>query len=85
MLDGVDGDMEVFIPVNAEFDGMFRTPCTGESGVSQIADIEPEVDEHGLFMPHEAEDEKLAPQKDVFMLLPHGFTEEPEGVSPELN
>ena len=85
MLKGLDGEMEVYIPVNAEFDGLFRTPCTGESGVSQIADFDIEVDEHGLIVPHDVDDELSAPQKDVFMLLPHGFTEEPHGVSPELN
>lgn len=75
LLQGVPDDLEVLIPVNAEFDGLFRSPCVGENGVSQIS-----VSEDG----HD-DDEYDMEQKDVFMILPHGFSEEQEGPSPELN
>jgi hypothetical protein len=86
LLKDVDDEIEVLIPVNAQFDGMFRSPCTHETGVSQIADIPTTIDEYGLVEMHDEEDELLAPQIDVFLILPHGFSDQSEDeVNSELN
>lgn len=36
MLIGVDDEMEVLIPMSAEFDGYFKHPCTSDSGVAEL-------------------------------------------------
>lgn len=36
LLEGVDDDMHVLIPVNPVFDGMFKHPCLVESGVGEL-------------------------------------------------
>lgn len=61
-------DMQVLIPINGEFDGMFFSPCMGESGVSELG-IDDEGDEtestfllvpHGFFeIDHDAPDPQL--------------------------
>ena len=35
-LEGVPDEMLVLIPVSDHFDGFFYTPCTAESGVSEM-------------------------------------------------
>jgi hypothetical protein len=87
LLREVDPEMEVLIPMNESFDGFFRSPCAGETGVSEIADIPLEHDEHGGLVIPDEEDEAMFPKKEVFMILPHGFSEEPaeDHVHPEMN
>lgn len=80
MLKGLPGDMEVLIPVVSPFDGRLYSPCMGESGVGQIPYFEDEED--ALDEENYTED---MPQTEIFLLVPHGFTEEPEGVDPEMN
>lgn len=75
MLEGVDNEMEVIIPMNAEFDGIFRSPCAGETGVIEITAEDIEDDDIDEF----------TQMKEVFAILPHGFGEPHEGVDPELN
>lgn len=36
MLEGVDDEMDVLIPMTPEFDGYFKQPCVAESGVSEL-------------------------------------------------
>ena len=36
LLKGVDEDMDVLIPLNPIFDGMFKHPCIVESGVGEL-------------------------------------------------
>lgn len=87
MLIGIDDEIEILIPVNSrEWDGFLFSPCIEESGISKIADMENEVDEFGLMVIHDEQDELLYGKKDVFMLCPHGFSEPKEENTPaELN
>ena len=74
LLNEVDDDsIEVLIPVNAEFDGLFRSPCMGESGLGELP-----IDEE--------DDEMLGETKDYFLILPHGFGEHDENEpDPQMN
>jgi len=69
-------DMQVLIPLNAAtgFDGMFFSPCNGDSGVGALGteDLsEEEVKEYQLL-------NKPLPQQDSFILVPCGFFEHHE-------
>jgi hypothetical protein len=82
MLEGVDDNIEVLIPVNTDcFDGMFYRPCSCESGVIKMAAnelTEEEMEKHeNLGLP--------VPEKEAFLLAPHGYTEEKLGPHPQEN
>jgi hypothetical protein len=81
MLLGVDENMQVLIPINKEFDGMFYSPCNIESGVNTVGtdnDLsEDDVQEMELLG-------KELPEENVFMFVPCGFFEEKDH-SHELN
>lgn len=52
--------MQVIIPVDSiEFDGFFITPCEGESGVSELAVSEDEIEESFVLAPHGFFEEKV--------------------------
>jgi len=36
LMDGVDDEMDVLIPLTHEFDGYFKHPCIEESGVAEL-------------------------------------------------
>jgi|GEM_PF-2423888 len=36
LLAEADDDLDVLIPMNGEFDGMFKHPCVEESGVTEL-------------------------------------------------
>lgn len=44
MLQGVDENLEVLIPMTPEFDGYFKYPCLVESGVTELG-ISKDTDE----------------------------------------
>lgn len=72
LLEGVDDNVPVLIPVNREFDGRFYRPCSEESGIAAM----------GMGVPLEEEDYKEAEllgklqEEDAFLLVPCGFDEE---------
>lgn len=75
MLDGIDDEMEVFIPANSEeFDGRLYSPCAVDSGLSQIADV-PDEDMQD-YIENGEDTEWKYPTKDIFMLVPCGYSEE---------
>ena len=78
LLKDVPDDTPVVIPVKQYFDGAFYSPCIEDSGVGEL----------GLYFDEEEEKEAALLGKPThensFMLLPHGFFEEPD-YSHELN
>jgi len=63
LMKGVKDDVEVLIPMSEDFDGMFTSPCIGESGLQQLG-IDEETEEtvpafllapHGFFEIDETE------------------------------
>lgn len=80
MIEGVDDEMQVLIPLTQEFDGVFYSPCIMESGVTEMGgdeDVSPDdVEELALV-------DKLEMRKE-FCLVPCGFSEERDH-SHELN
>lgn len=76
LLEGVDDEMEVLIPVSQEFDGFFYSPCPGGSGVCGvgIGDSEPipiyEAPNFVAVVKDEPE------EQDAFLLVPCGFGEQ---------
>jgi hypothetical protein len=81
LLVGANDDMLVLIPVSQEFDGMFYSPCSGESGVTKMG-TDPDVTEEEL-QGMELLNKPL-PEEESFMLVPHGFGEE-KNYKHELN
>ena len=79
LLDGVDDEMTVLIPTSMEFDGAFVSPCEGESGEADLGIFDDEEDEKEAAVLN-----KPITRKD-FIIVPHGFFDEPDGVQPELN
>ncbi len=70
LLEGLDDDMVVLIPTSHEFDGIFYTPCSQDSGVSQMGTAinleEEDIKEMELL-------NKEIPSEDTFLLIPCGF------------
>lgn len=79
LLEEADDQMEVLIPTSMVFDGVFISPCDGESGVADLGFYEDEDDEAEAALLN-----KPTTRKD-FVLVPHGFFDENDGVDPELN
>lgn len=81
LLEGVDDEMQVLIPLTQEFDGAFYSPCSKESGVLQIGPedglSQEEIEEMILLG-------KPLPEEDRFILIPCGFSDEKDH-SHELN
>ncbi len=80
-IEGVDDNVPVLIPVSQEFDGVFYSPCSVDSGVSQMGtepDItDEEIDELKLL-------NKPIPEEPALLLVPCGFTDEKDH-SHEMN
>ena len=71
-LEGVDVNMRVLIPMTHEFDGVFYSPCSEDSGVSAIGigdSNEEDIKEMELL-------NKPIPEEDTFLLIPCGFGDE---------
>ena len=84
LLKGVDGEMEVLMPVNQGQDTLLYNACVGQTGVKEIPDIELETDELGLVIIPTVQETLLAPKKNVFMILPCSCDED-DDIDPELN
>lgn len=69
LLEGLDEDMDVLIPMTDTFDGYWKHPCLEESGPAELGMTE----------------EEYGPTETSFVLVPCGFFEEHEGPEPELN
>lgn len=84
MLEGVDDEMEVLIPMDMNcFDGMFLHPCIEESGVADMGDDyfedEEELEEAILL----GKTENIIKS---FLLVPCGFFDDDvDDFNPELN
>lgn len=83
LLEGVDDNTEVLIPLNAGdgFDGMFFSPCAEESGIGEMGIVD--GDEEDL-VEMELLGKKTTEQE--FLLVPHGFFEiEEDEIDPQMN
>lgn len=81
LLEGVDDNLQILIPVTHEFDGRFYSPCKIESGKSTCG-LDSELTEEDI---EEMELlNKPIPEEDCFLLLPCSFGEELDK-SHELN
>lgn len=73
LLEGVDGKIQVIIPLTQEFDGAFYTPCPVDSGLCAMGTdpnaTEEDIEELILL-------NKPVPEEDAFLLIPCGFGEE---------
>lgn len=84
LLEGVDDNTEILIPLNAGdgFDGMFFSPCIEDSGASDVG-----IDD--LDEEDEAEMKLLGivdTSQPTFLLVPRGFFEEIEDeIDPQMN
>lgn len=79
LLNDAPDEMQVLIPVNPVFDGMFISPCIEESGVSDLGLYEDENDEKQAELLNKPVTEKS------FVLVGCGFFEEHQGPPVELN
>lgn len=52
LLEGVDDEMDVFIPMNPEFDGYFQHPCIAETGVTGLGVSETKEEPAFVIVPH---------------------------------
>jgi hypothetical protein len=72
LLKDVKDDVQVLIPMTQEFDGAFYSPCSQDSGVSQICTAmdltQEDIEEMELL-------NKPIPEEDAFLLIPCGFDE----------
>lgn len=72
LLEGLDDNMKVYIPVNQEFDGHFYSPCEEDSGESEIGGEGDMTEEE-----FERQDNLgILKTEKVFLLLPCNFDEE---------
>jgi hypothetical protein len=79
ILNSVDGTLEVRIPMHGdEFDGWFYSPCPAESGVSEMGIDAGEEDAKEAALLGKPMTDKC------FLLLPHGFSNQPP-ISPNQN
>lgn len=62
-------NLDVLMPLTDIFDGYWKHPCPGETGVAELG-----IDE----------DDDTTPDL-AFCIVPHAFFEEEHGVFPELN
>lgn len=73
LLENADDNLQVLIPVSHEFDGAFYSPCSEESGITQLstdADLtEEDIKEMELL-------NKPIPEEPAFLLIPCGFGED---------
>jgi hypothetical protein len=73
LIEGADDDMQVLIPLTQEFDGAFYSPCSHDSGVSQMGTdndlTEEDIKEMELL-------NKPIPEVPALLLIPCGFGEE---------
>lgn len=75
LLEGVDENVQVLIPVSHEFNGAFYSPCSEDSGLSQMG-TDPDLTEEDI---KEMELlNKPVPEEPAFLLIPCGFGEEKE-------
>jgi hypothetical protein len=72
LLEGVDDNLVVYIPVTQEFDGHFYSPCEQDSGESEFGGDETMTDEELAA----AENLGTLEFKKVFLLIPCNFHEE---------
>ncbi len=80
LIEGADGDLQVLIPINQEFDGAFYSPCIKESGITTmgLGDLsEEDIKEMKLL-------NKPIPEEKSLLLVPCGFSEEQDH-SHEMN
>jgi hypothetical protein len=75
LLEGVNDNVQVLIPMTQEFDGAFYSPCSEDSGLTQVGTAtdltEEDIKEMELL-------NKPIPEEDAFLLIPCGFDEEKE-------
>ena len=75
LLEGVDENVQVLIPVSHEFDGAFYSTCSEDGGLSQMG-TDPDLTEEDI---KEMELlNKPVPEEPAFLLIPCGFGEEKE-------
>jgi hypothetical protein len=80
LLEGLDENMKVYIPVSQEFDGHFYSPCEQDSGESEVGGDETMSEEDF----EAAVNLGTLKSEKVFLLLPCAFDEEIDH-SHELN
>jgi hypothetical protein len=80
LLEGLDENMKVYIPVSQEFDGHFYSPCEQDSGESELGGDETMSEEEF----ETAVNLGTLKAEKVFLLLPCAFDEEKDH-SHELN
>lgn len=73
LIEGVNGDVQILIPMSMEFDGTWYSPCSEDSGLTKVGT--------GEWISEEDEKEMLLlgkeiPEEDAFLLMPCGFGEE---------
>ena len=69
MLKEAPRNMEVYIPMGEEFDGYFRTPCAGETGITELGlnELTNETESVFVIAPHGFFEEEI---KDEGKIIP---------------